>query len=190
MRRRTVPLVAAALLIALTGCQSASEDGKDRDTGTLPNFVGKGLQSAQNQAQDADFHRLTSHDALGRGRMQALDRNWKVCFQTPAPGQHPTDTKVDFGTVKLDEDCPAKDSAPDVDSTPGSPMPDFTGKSVRAARDALDSATSLVVKDASGRDRMVVVESNWKICSQQPTPGTPLDGQPVTFRAVKFSETC
>jgi len=49
---------------------------------------------------------LTSHDALGTDRMQVLDRNWKVCSQTPAAGAHSTDTTIDFGTVKLEESCP------------------------------------------------------------------------------------
>lgn len=76
------------------------------ETAQLPDFVGMGLQSAQDSAQDAGFHSLTSHDALGRGRNQAFDRNWKVCSQTPKPGNRPSDSRVDFGTVKLEETCP------------------------------------------------------------------------------------
>ncbi|MGW7286231.1 hypothetical protein ACWGH4_12175 [Streptomyces sp. NPDC054847] len=78
------------------------------ETGNLPDMVGKGLQSAQDQSQEAGFYRLTSHDALGRDRIQALDRNWKVCSQTPKPGSCSTSAKVDFGAVKLDEDCRPK----------------------------------------------------------------------------------
>ncbi|MEU8523202.1 PASTA domain-containing protein [Streptomyces sp. NBC_01216] len=66
----------------------------------LPDLVGKGSQSAQDAARAAGFL-VTSHDSLGRGRNRVLDRNWKVCFQTPRPGQQATDTEVDLGAVKL-----------------------------------------------------------------------------------------
>ncbi|MET9347729.1 hypothetical protein [Streptomyces termitum] len=155
----------------------------------LPSFVGMGLQSAQDKAQELGYHYLTSHDALGRGRNQISDRNWKVCSQSPQPGSHPDTTKIDFGTVKLEESCPATDAGGDVKEA-GSTMPNFKGKSVKVAREALDSSTSLDVKDASGADRMILVESNWQVCTQQPAPGTALTGQPVTLRAVKFGEDC
>lgn len=159
------------------------------ETATVPNLVGKGLQSAQDQAQDAGFYSLASHDALGRDRMQAFDRNWKVCSQNVAAGKTvPTDTKLDFGTVKLEEDCPAKDQT--EPTAAGGTMPDFGGKSVKAARSALDSSTSITVTDASGDDRLVFVESNWQVCSQNPKAGAKLDGQPIKFTAAKFEESC
>jgi hypothetical protein len=155
----------------------------------VPDFVGMGLQSAQDTAQSQGFYSLTSHDALGRGRMQAFDRNWKVCSQNTAAGTMvPTDTTLDFGAVKLEETCPATDEA--APSAAGGTMPNFKGKSVKAARAALDSSTSISVKDASPEDRWVLVESNWQVCSQTPHAGTELNGQPVTFTAVKFGESC
>ncbi|MEV5428197.1 hypothetical protein [Streptomyces sp. NPDC052701] len=88
---------------------AADEDRK----ATVPDFVGMGLQSAQDKAQKAGFHGLASHDALGRDRMQAFDRNWKVCSQNVKAGTATsTDTTLDFGTVKLAEDCPAKEEKP------------------------------------------------------------------------------
>ncbi|QFZ72936.1 hypothetical protein GFH48_06350 [Streptomyces fagopyri] len=120
-----------------------------------------GLQSAQDAAQEQGFYSLKSHDSLGRDRMQILDRDWKVCSQN----------------VK----------AP---STAGGKIPDFTGKSVKAARAALDPGTSFTVKDASDARRWILVESNWKVRAQSPAAGTALKGQPVTLGAVKFEETC
>ncbi|WP_246886511.1 PASTA domain-containing protein [Streptomyces sp. GESEQ-4] len=159
------------------------------ETASLLDMIGKGLQFAQDQAQTAGFYNLTSHDALGRGRMQFDDRNWKVCFQTPKSGEHPTNTKVDFATVKLEETCPATDQGTKTEA-PGPTMPDFKGKSVKVAREALDPSTSITVNDASGQDRVIVIESNWKVCSQAPSPATKLEGQPVTLNAVKFEESC
>ncbi|MGW1145609.1 PASTA domain-containing protein [Streptomyces sp. NPDC002454] len=185
----TSPAVEPPATPAARPKETPPEEKEESETGRLPDFVGMGLQSAQDKAQELDFFRLTSHDALGRERNQFSDRNWKVCFQSPRPGVHPTDTEVDFGTVKLDETCPASDRGGEVAEATDT-MPDFTGKSANVAREALDSSTSLSVEDASGEDRFVLVESNWKVCSQQPSAGTALNGQPVTLRVVKFEESC
>ncbi|MGY1579387.1 PASTA domain-containing protein [Streptomyces sp. MN13] len=161
----------------------------DDEKATVPDFVGMGLQSAQDKAQELGFYSLTSHDALGRDRMQAFDRNWKVCSQNVKSGTSAsTGTELDFGAVKLEENCPAKDEKPP--SAAGGKMPDFTGKSVKAARGALDSGTSLTVEDASPEGRWVLVESNWQVCTQKPAAGEALKGQPVTLTAVKFGESC
>ncbi|MFE5805123.1 hypothetical protein [Streptomyces sp. NPDC056491] len=78
-----------------------------KPSAAVPDFVGQVLQAAQDGAQAAGFFLLSSHDALGKNRNQVLDRNWKVCTQTPAAGTKTgTDTKIDFGTVKIEESCP------------------------------------------------------------------------------------
>jgi beta-lactam-binding protein with PASTA domain len=170
------------------GSTSSADDGKATSK-TLPNFVGMGLQSAQDKAQAAGFYALASHDSLGRDRMQILDRDWKVCSQTPAAGKAvPADTKLDFGTVKVGETCPDKDAG--TQAAAGATMPNFTGKAVKVARGALDSGTSITVNDATGDGRFVLLESNWKVCSQNPKAGAALNGQPVTLNAVKFEESC
>ncbi|MFF2544697.1 hypothetical protein ACFVUY_19255 [Kitasatospora sp. NPDC058063] len=159
-------------------------------TAVLPNFVGMGLQSAQDTAQGAGFFLLTSHDALGRDRNQILDRNWKVCTQNPAPGSHPTGTRIDMGAVKLEENCPAQDQGANGPAKAGSTMPDFKGKAVSVVRDSLPGNTSLSAKDAGPKNRAVLVQSNWQVCGQDPAPGAALAGQPVSVTAVKFGETC
>jgi len=167
---------------------SAASSSKTAETKAVPNFIGMGLQSAQDAAQKAGFYVLKSHDSLGRDRMQALDRNWKVCTQSVAVGKTvSTDTELDFGAVKLDETCPAKDQTAPAEA--GGTMPDFKGKSVKAARAALDSGTSVTVKDAA-EDRFILVESNWQVCGQTPAAGAKLSGQPITLTAVKFGESC
>lgn len=220
MRITRTSAATALLLAALTACGPTTDTGTDakptdpvpaapapktsapsdgeaaqepstaaKTTATLPDMAGKGLQSAQDEAQAAGFYHLTSHDALGRGRNQILDRSWKVCSQTPAPGKHSTDTKIDFGTVKLEETCPAGGEQAEPEKA-GSTMPNFVGKSVKVARQALDGSTSITVDDMSGQGRMVLLESNWQVCSTDPAAGAKLDGQPVTIGAVKFGESC
>ncbi|MFF6987509.1 hypothetical protein [Streptomyces sp. NPDC010273] len=175
-----------------TGGSTTGASGNARTGGrsrSVPHFVGMGLQAAQDAAQKQGFYSLTSHDSLGRDRHQILDRDWKVCSQNVKAGTTvSTDKRLDFGAVKVDETCPAKDqSAP---TAAGRTMPDFKGKAVNTARHALPSSTSTTVKDASGKDRYVLLESNWQVCSQKPPAGTKLSGQPVQFSAVKFGESC
>lgn len=194
--RLAVPL--AVLAIAYVGCNAENRDDRDGSPGTtrsaedsarrdLPDLVGKGLQDAQDSAQEAGFHDLTSHDSLGRDRAQLWDRNWRVCFQSPSPGPRPTGTKVDLGAVKKGEDCPPDDhQAP---AKAGERMLDFRGTSVKAAQKSLGSKDA-TVKDASGRDRFIFLESNWKVCGQDPAPGAALKGHKVTLTAVQFDEDC
>lgn len=204
--------VAVAVLtaagLALTACDPDATDGSPASAATgrgrtaagaprtttaapvekVPRFVGMGLQSAQDAAEAAGFARLTSHDSAGRDRMQILDRDWKVCSQRPAAGTAVrTDTKLDFGAVKTGEDCPAHDQAPPAKA--GKTMPNFLGKALGTATRSLASGTSVRATDATG-DRIIVLESNWKVCAQSPVAGAPLTGQPVKFEAVKFGENC
>lgn len=114
----TVTVPGPTVTVTVTGAPSsapAPEVPKPADTttapaapttGTLPNFVGQQLQASQDGAQAAGFYSLSSTDATGAGRMQVLDRHWKVCGQTPKAGTHPLTTTVSFSTVKNEEACP------------------------------------------------------------------------------------
>lgn len=89
---------------------AADETDSGEDSFTMPNEVGKGLQEAQDHIQEVSGNPLfftDSSDASGQGRMQILDRNWKVCSQNVSPGTTvDSETDISFATVKLDEDCP------------------------------------------------------------------------------------
>ncbi|MEU0788354.1 PASTA domain-containing protein [Streptomyces sp. NPDC006173] len=204
MHTRIVTAILACIAApSLAACQPASQDvgagaptssaGRPAKSTTtkmaVPNFDGIGLQPAQDKAQSTGFFLLTSHDAAGRDRMQVFDRDWKVCFQSVAAGKKvPTTTMLNFGAVKTDESCPSADNQ--APKKAAGTMPNFKGKSVKAARGALDSGTSITVKDASGQDRIIFLESNWQVCSQTPAAGSKITGQPVEFIAVKFGENC
>lgn len=77
---------------------------------SVPNEVGKGLQSAQDDVQRVSGNPLFithSNDATGAGRFQILDRDWKVCGQNVPPGSKANeDTEITFAVVKLEESCP------------------------------------------------------------------------------------
>lgn len=76
----------------------------------MPNLVGSNLQSAQDEIQSLTNFTITvttSHDATNADRNQILDRNWKVCSQNIPPGSTiDSNTRIDFGAVKLEEPCP------------------------------------------------------------------------------------
>lgn len=156
----------------------------------LPNLVGKGLQVAQDRAQAAGFRRMTSHDASGRERVQIFDRDWRVCFQSPAAGRHAADTKLDFGTVKLAERCPAKDKGDTPARRAKQRMPDLEGKSAAAAFALLGLDASITWRDGTGAERSVLLPTNWKVCAQKPRPGAKYDGVPVILTVVKIREHC
>jgi hypothetical protein len=105
----------AAAAITVTGCQN---DGSTEPTTgspapgqwTMPDLVGSSLQDAQDRIQTLTGGQLLitgSHDATGQDRSQVFDDNWKVCTQNVAPGSPiTTDTRIDFGAVRTEEQCP------------------------------------------------------------------------------------
>ena len=72
-------------------------------------------------------------------------------------------------------------------------MPDVVGMNLQEAQDLLQSVGSYVMdqQDASGADRAQLIDSNWKVCSQEPAVGadTPLDAT-VILASVKNDEYC
>jgi beta-lactam-binding protein with PASTA domain len=74
----------------------------------MPNVVGRNLQDAQDAIHAAGIAYFgTSQDATGRNRPHGLDLFWKVCGQTPRPGQSvPKSVVPNFSVVHTDEPCP------------------------------------------------------------------------------------
>ncbi|MFE2283275.1 hypothetical protein ACFXDJ_03765 [Streptomyces sp. NPDC059443] len=68
-------------------------------------------------------------------------------------------------------------------------MPNFVGQGMKAVRSALPANASITVKDAV-QSRMVLQESNWKVCTQDPKSGAALTGQPLAFTVAKTEEAC
>lgn len=78
-------------------------------TYVMPKVTGTNLQAAQDaiQAAAGGFFISTSKDLSGQGRNQVLDRNWKVCTQTPAAGApFKQSSPPDLGVVRVEESCP------------------------------------------------------------------------------------
>jgi ABC-type uncharacterized transport system auxiliary subunit len=109
-------LCATAILLTLSACTAEGTSTPDEQAPqaaqwVMPNLIGSKLQQAQDAIQkltgNPAFVTL-SHDATGQSRNQVLDSNWKVCSQNVAAGAtFDKNSKIDFGTVKLTEQCPA-----------------------------------------------------------------------------------
>lgn len=70
-------------------------------------------------------------------------------------------------------------------------MPDVTGMRLPAAFKAVDYDPSAIrYEDGLGTHRHVLWPPDWKVCSQRPAPGTPLNNVTVTLTVVKTNETC
>ncbi|MGP8296871.1 PASTA domain-containing protein [Streptomyces inhibens] len=72
----------------------------------------------------------------------------------------------------------------------GRTMPDVTGKGLVNAYQALNYDTTIQFKDGLGARRLVLWPGSWKVCGQNPAPGTPLEGKKITLTVVKDHEQC
>jgi hypothetical protein len=80
------------------------------------------------------------------------------------------------------------------DTSPASiTVPDYTGYNLQKAQDAAQAEGVVILKseDLSIQDRHQVWDRNWKVCSQDPEPGTVMTSDDtLTFKVVKTDEDC
>ena len=75
-------------------------------------------------------------------------------------------------------------------------MPDLVGQTLQLAQDSVQAASGNPLfisfsRDLSGEDRSQVLDSNWKVCTQNVAPGaTFTDDTRIDFGVVKLEETC
>ncbi|MFD8542831.1 PASTA domain-containing protein [Streptomyces sp. NPDC059649] len=72
----------------------------------------------------------------------------------------------------------------------GRPMPDVRGKNLVAAYGDLNYNTTIQFRDGRGAGRLVLWPASWKVCGQDPAPGTPMDDRRITLTVVKSTEEC
>lgn len=103
-----------------------------------------------------------------------------------APGTSQTsDTKQDTDTAT--EDTPAAEEKAETAT-----LPDVVGQDLQAAQDEAQDAGfyALDDQDASGQNRLQVLDRNWTVCRQEPAAGTHPTDTSVVLYAVKDTETC
>ncbi|MEV7675071.1 PASTA domain-containing protein [Streptomyces sp. NPDC088752] len=100
------------------------------------------------------------------------------------PAPEPTPTPTQESTPEPTEPPTAAAEVPEV--------PSVVGMNHADALTILHTAGFMVnEEDASPEGRMILMNSNWKVCSQNPAPGTP--GKSVlrvAIYSVKLSESC
>jgi predicted component of type VI protein secretion system len=75
-------------------------------------------------------------------------------------------------------------------------MPNLVGSNLQQAQDQIQALTGNAIfittsHDATGKHRNQVLDSNWKVCSQNVSAGTPIAaGTEIDFGAVKLAELC
>jgi hypothetical protein len=75
-------------------------------------------------------------------------------------------------------------------------MPNLVGSNLQAAQDRIQAVSGnplfiTLSHDATGHGRNQVLDSNWKVCSQNVAPGAPFtDSTKIDFGAVKLAEKC
>lgn len=75
-------------------------------------------------------------------------------------------------------------------------MPNLVGSDLQAAQDQIQALTGnptfiTLSHDATGQARQQVVDSNWKVCSQNIAPGATIDpNTKIDFGTVKQTENC
>jgi hypothetical protein len=155
---------------------------------TLPDLRHKGLEWAQAEAKSSGFGSTQAHDALGRNRRWHDDKEWVVCFETPAPGAQPDGTQVKLGVVKTDERCPSRDQA--LYDKAVATMPDLTNRTAYMTSQILGDNASVRYLNRTNGDEIEHGLGDWRVCAQTPKTGQPFDGVPVTTLVVPYEERC
>jgi hypothetical protein len=163
---------------------SGSADAK----ANLPNVRGKGLQWANSQIKDAGFDKIRTHDALGRNRRWSDDKDWKVCFEDPAPGPQPTSVDVELGVVKTEESCPTTDQGRYVRAV--ATMPNLVNRTAYMTRKILGDDASIRFINRANGDEVTNNLGDWRVCGQTPLAGQPFNGVPVTTLVIPYENHC
>ncbi|GAB3264800.1 hypothetical protein [Kineosporia babensis] len=181
-------LATPVVLILIFWLIGSGGDSASANTKPLPNLVGKGLEWAKDKADQSGFGDVESHDALGRDRRWSDDKEWVVCFQTPAAGNADADKKVELGAVQIDEKCPASDQALYRQAT--TEMPDLKNRTAYMAGEILGEKASVRFIDREDGDDVNGNLGDYRVCSQEPKAGEAFDGVPVTMLVVEYEQRC
>lgn len=210
-QRMAVGLLAGAWVLTLSACGGGNEDAGS----LMPSVEDSRLDVALADLEEQGIPE-SEVDVIGGGAFGIVDEsNWIVCEQRPGPGE-----PIDVGIrLTVDRSCGSSGSSgsgdagassgvpaatgqpPDPVATSENPpdqaetfvVPDLTGMNLQLAQDTLQSLGSYLIdqEDASGLDRIQVLDSNWQVCSQSPPAGTMVPVEAVILLAsVKLGESC
>lgn len=114
------------------------------------------------------------------------------CSSTPPEGNQSTPLRSET-TVARQVSSAASDTP---DNSVTFTMPNEVGKVLQEAQDDIQRVSGDPIfftssTDATGQGRHQVLDSNWKVCSQNVPAGQQVDARTeISFAAVKLSESC
>jgi hypothetical protein len=149
-----------------------------------PSFVGHNLKTAKAAAYDAGYNAI-SHDASDDDAGQRNNDHWKVCFQTAAAKKVGTMPTLDFGVVRNEWPCPAKDGEP----IPYPKMPKVVGQTFAKASATLKPLVFKTIKaDSAYTDvTLPATVDDWTVCFQEPKAGEEIEYPKTTTAYLKVT---
>ncbi|MFG2776029.1 excalibur calcium-binding domain-containing protein [Streptomyces sp. NPDC048350] len=149
-----------------------------------PSFVGQNLKKAKAVAYDRGYNAI-SHDASDDDARQWDDDNWKVCFQTLAAKKVGTMPTLDFGVVRNEWPCPARDGEP----IPYPKMPKVVGQTFAKAAETLKPlALKAAEADSAYTDvPLPATVDDWTVCFQDPKAGEEIEYPKTTTAYLKVT---
>ncbi|HEY8978538.1 MAG TPA: PASTA domain-containing protein [Streptomyces sp.] len=149
-----------------------------------PSFVGQNLSTAKTAAYDAGYNAI-SHDASDDDAGQWDDGNWKVCFQAVAAKKVGTMPTLDFGVIRNEWPCPAKDGEP----IPYPKMPKVVGQTFAMTSTTLKPlAFKAIEVDSAYIDvTLPATADEWTVCFQEPKAGEEIKYPKTTTAYLKVT---
>ncbi|WP_406362553.1 hypothetical protein [Streptomyces sp. NBC_01579] len=93
---------------ARSSASASAKASESSGAGGLPNWVGRHLDEAEEEAHVLDVYGIKIEDGTGQGRMVLNSSDWMVCEQSPeAGGNVPGDGGLTFEVAKEGEYCSA-----------------------------------------------------------------------------------
>ncbi|MGH2958781.1 MAG: PASTA domain-containing protein, partial [Solirubrobacterales bacterium] len=186
---------------------STTEEAADTSSAEMPDVVGQSLTSAKSTLESKGIAWEAS-DSAASDNTDAYD----VCATVPEPGRpapagdSPAKLKVakSFECAGAEESPakaatsdspPAGEAAGDVDAESGSSgkikVPNVVGKSHQFGQDAMQEAGlyMLAEVDATGQDRMLILDRNWVVVKQRPKAGSRVsEDTTITLYSKKYTD--
>ena len=154
----------------------------------MPDVVCMDLQLAGDKLQAAGFDNFHSKDGTPYGRRQIVDRNWVVVAQDPAAGtQGDSNTPVTLTVLRYGD----PGAPPVYDRSQPGRIPKLTCFDLQEAQDTLQSAgfDNVSSEDASGHGRAQIIDRNWTVVGQRPSPGpTMAKSTEIVLQVLKDEE--
>lgn len=149
-----------------------------------PSYVGQNLKQAKAAAYEAGYNAI-SHDASDKDARQWDDDNWKVCFQTSAAKEVGSMPTLDFGVVRNEWPCPAKDGEP----IPYPRMPKVVGQTFEEASTTLKPlALQKIEADSAYTDVTLPASVDaWTVCFQDPAADETIEYPKTTTAYLKVT---